>query len=581
MGTNWQNWWLDAVIVALYFVVIAWLGLVVGRKKTGNLADFYVAGGNWGPLVSFIFVFASALAGNEAVVVSGQAYHSGLSGVWYWWSFLIVTPVYYLFAICYKRARVFNLAEYIEMRFSAGPASLFALLAGPLAILLCGTFLLAVGKILSGLTGIEVQGYVWSVAILVGLYVAAGGMMSTVLTDIVQGVMCLVFLSFMLLPFLFTEAGGWESFSLHARQNPELWQLTDAKMGPDSVFCLNLAALAGGIAYPSIFNWIAISKDEITATQCGWGHLWKRVITLVFALYGILFAILLPGLSDGEMAWGRVMDNVLPMGFKGLLVASFFAAVMSSAAASATTSSAMLVDYFYKKRIHPNATLAEMMNASRIWSGLAVLFAALSTLFISNIKDYIFLFMNLLSFMGIPILAGTFWHKPNVASAWLSLAGGVFGYLVSNVWMMQSLDIGWLEAIQQAFVPNVLISVASALLGLLVGTYFFKKPDRRQLERFFAILVTPIGREQDLALAGIQLPLMENRGIASIENPTRIPGEVYQSFSGNKWLGRESAWEFRSYPELKGFYKGFIWLCAACVALVLVTWLVPKWLFVW
>lgn len=89
--------WLDFSIVMVYFVIILYLGIFLGGKRTKTLGDFFVAGGKWGPVVSFIFIFASAIAGNEAVVVGGQAYESGLSGVWYWWSFLFATPIYFLF----------------------------------------------------------------------------------------------------------------------------------------------------------------------------------------------------------------------------------------------------------------------------------------------------------------------------------------------------------------------------------------------------------------------------------------------------------------------------------------------------
>jgi hypothetical protein len=74
---------IDLLVLLAYFALVLYLGVFLGAQKTKNLGDFFVAGGKWGPLVSFVFVFASAIAGNEAVAVSGQAYTSGLSGVWY------------------------------------------------------------------------------------------------------------------------------------------------------------------------------------------------------------------------------------------------------------------------------------------------------------------------------------------------------------------------------------------------------------------------------------------------------------------------------------------------------------------
>ena len=86
--------WIDWTVLAFYFAAVVYFGVIVGGRRTKTLGDFLVAGGKWGPWVSFIFVFASAIAGTEAVVVARGGYEGGLSGVWYWWSFLFATPVY-------------------------------------------------------------------------------------------------------------------------------------------------------------------------------------------------------------------------------------------------------------------------------------------------------------------------------------------------------------------------------------------------------------------------------------------------------------------------------------------------------
>ena len=62
---------LDWVVLVVYFVVVTFLGVVVGKKQTKSLGDFFVAGGKWGSVVAFVFVFASAVGGAEAVVVAG------------------------------------------------------------------------------------------------------------------------------------------------------------------------------------------------------------------------------------------------------------------------------------------------------------------------------------------------------------------------------------------------------------------------------------------------------------------------------------------------------------------------------
>src|SRR5690606_6633773 len=109
--------------------------VVLGGRRTRTLGDFLVAGGRWGPWVSFIFVFASAIAGNEAVVVARGGYEGGLSGVWYWWSFLFSTPVYYAFSTWYRRGRVYNAAEFIAMRYGIRLAAFYTAVAGVRCVL--------------------------------------------------------------------------------------------------------------------------------------------------------------------------------------------------------------------------------------------------------------------------------------------------------------------------------------------------------------------------------------------------------------------------------------------------------------
>ena len=55
--------WFDFTIVIVYFGIVLYIGIFQGVKRTKNLGDFFVAGGKWGALVSFIFVFASADCG--------------------------------------------------------------------------------------------------------------------------------------------------------------------------------------------------------------------------------------------------------------------------------------------------------------------------------------------------------------------------------------------------------------------------------------------------------------------------------------------------------------------------------------
>ena len=577
--------WLDFTIVMVYFAIILYVGVFQGGRRTRTLGDFFVAGGKWGPVVSFIFIFASAIAGNEAVVVGGQAYESGLSGVWYWWSFLFATPIYFLFCTYFRRARVYNISEFFEMRYDRYSSALYSVVAGTICTLFVGMVVLANAKILAGLTNISQQQCVWIITVIVGAYVFSGGMMSALLTDILQGLMCLLILGFIMLPFLWVKVGGWEALQQYSAERPEIWNLIDPeRMTIWTVLALNLSALVGGIAAPWIYNWISVSKNEKAATQCGWGHLWKRIITLLFAVYGILFAIYRPGLADPETSWGVVMGEVLPIGALGLLIASFFAAAMSSADTFATTSSAMVADYLYRKMISPRKTLKHYLLMSRFWAVATILLAAFSTHYIDSIKEYVKLVMTLLSFLGIPIYFGVFWRRANRTGMWLSLIGGIATYIAVVVVVMNREQIGFFDAIKPAFVPAVFLSTGVSLLGMITGCLVGKADDILKIKRFYVIMNTPVGEEQRLVEAGIRLPAMIDAGLVP-EGPEELKADVldklYAKDCKDKIFGAESTIELRKEPGLEWYFPGFVRITLACFALVIVTWLATRILFVW
>ncbi len=592
--------WLDWTVLGLYFVAVLYFGMFVGGRRTKKLGDFLVAGGKWGPWVSFIFIFASAIAGNEAVVVARGGYEGGLSGVWYWWSFIFATPIYYAFATYYRRARVYSAAEFIAMRYGDRLAGFYGVVAGGLCILFIGMFLLAVGKILAGMLPLfsdpaaNVQFHVWLIAIVVGIYVCAGGMMSTLINDILQGLMCLFVLGFVGLPFLWKETGGLDALRSLSK---ETWNMTSSSMGLETVIALNVAAIVGGIAAPWIYNWIAVSRDERAATQCGWGHLWKRVITLLFALYGVQFfiyqrdilAVEAPALAaalaaDPELGWGIVMNRILPPFFVGLLLASFFAAAMSSAGTYATTSSAMFVDFVYRRFVAKNRAPEDYLRAARIWVGVSIVVAAGSTLWLSSIAQYIKLAFNLLSFLGVPIYFGVLWRRSNRLGAWCALVAGSFGYLAVSVTTAVQQDVSWLVAAERSFATTVFVSTAAALVGMLLGTLLGRAEEETRVRRFHVVVNTSVGDEARLVRAGIKLPALVDAGLVPA-GPEKIDLDELRRLdrldAEDKFLGAHSALELRREPKLPWYYPGMLRIVLASAGLVAFTWLGTRLLFVW
>ena len=545
---------LDWAILILYICVVAYLGLFLGARKTRSLGDFFIAGGSWGKLPAFLFNFSSALAGAEAVVVSAAAYRSGLSGIWLWWSQLFATPMYYLFSVVYKRARVFNMAEFFELRFGPGVATLYSVLGLLISVNFIGIFITGGGKVLAAITTLSVDSAVLICCTLVALYVATGGAMSSLLTDLFQGILCLVVLSFGLLPFLWKAAGGLDAL---AALPDATWSLQSVEIPWTYVIALLFSGAVGSVVAPNILTWIAIARDERTGTQCGWAHVWKRLITILFALYGILFAIYYPGLEDPELAWGTLMKSLLPAGVLGLLVASFAAALMSSVDTFATTTSGLVVDYLYRKRLFPARSPRFYITHARIWGFIAVFLGYVTTRFLENIIQYIELGWSLISFISVPLYFGLVWRRANRQALWAGVMTGALLFLWLKLWLQASFEY-------TVFIPTLACALVTWLVSLRTPP-----EDETLLNRFYAILSTPVGQDETLRQAGIQLPAMAGADAAQppAPDPEKI-GELYRFYARDKIYGSSSTIELRREAGLQWFYRGFVSITLWCLGLI-------------
>ncbi len=553
---------LDFGILLAYFAVVTYIGVVVGKRRAKSLADFFIAGGQWGPFVSFIFVIASVMGGSAAVVVSGGAYRSGLSGVWYYWHPLFAVPVYFLFATIYKRSRVFNAAEFFEMRYGPGVAVLYAVLGMTALILDIGGAQLAVGKIIAGLTGLSVDQAVLAASVVAALCIASGGQMSTLLTDLFTGVLILTVYSFMILPYLWNSTGGFEALR---RLPPRVWSLESLELTPAYIFALSFSSSLGSIVSPALFAWIVVGKDERTATQCAWAHLWKRTVTLLFALYGILFYIHTPGLKDAELAWGVVMQTIIPVGVKGLIVAAFFAALMSSVDSMATTVSALSVDHILRKRLLPGRSLRFYLNSARVSAFLTVFLSYLLTRQFRTLVEFIEVISSFSVLLCVPLYFGIVWRKANRQGMWASLLTGV------------SLLIATRFLLKLPFAYTVFIPTLSAAAVLYLVSRATRPEAANLLNRFYCLMHTPLGMDHELKAAGIRLPGMNGVSeTAEVTAPESLDSAaleaLYRRRAALKVFGPESSLEIVREPGLNWYYSGFVKILLACCFLLAAAW---------
>ena len=104
----------DMAVLLLYLAAVAAIGFWSSRRIKRS-ADFFMPR-RFGKLMMVMFSFGAGTHSDQAVGVASKSYTSGLSGIWYQWLWLPVTPFYWLIAPVMRRFRAITTADVFEAR---------------------------------------------------------------------------------------------------------------------------------------------------------------------------------------------------------------------------------------------------------------------------------------------------------------------------------------------------------------------------------------------------------------------------------------------------------------------------------
>src|SRR5438132_431094 len=192
---------LDLIIVILYLLAVLGLGLYQALKIR-TTGDYYAGGRKFNKFYLMMHALGTASHADEPVSVIGGAYEKGLSGIWYTYLYLPLTPIFWLLAPYVRRTRFVTMADFFRARYDGSLALLYSImgvlkLAVAMSVVLKGT-----ATIFSSLSGGTIS-EVWAILAMTMVFVTygfAGGLRATVITETIQGPL-IVLMSLLLLPF--------------------------------------------------------------------------------------------------------------------------------------------------------------------------------------------------------------------------------------------------------------------------------------------------------------------------------------------------------------------------------------------
>jgi len=535
---------IDVLIIALYLVVTVGIGIWVSKKASKGL-DSYFLGGK-----TIKWYYLGLSNGSGMFDVSGTAWMVGilfLYGVksfmfmWMWpiWNQIFVMM---FLAIWIRRSGVMTGSGWILTRFGddrPGRAShlIVAIFAVVAAVGFIAYFFEGVGKFMTVILPWDFslviadtlllnseQSYALLIIFFTTIYTIKGGMFSVVSTEVLQyGIMLLAGVLVAGYTFFeFTDSqinqvipAEWKNIFF----GNELETFWDGKKEPfnaliDSQGYKMFGAFIGMTLFKGFFASIAgptpsYDMQRILSTRTVKDAAYMSGFTnlvLFIPRYLLIAAIVLVGLvyvapemaasgsvngNDLEVILPKVINNHVPVGIKGLLLAGLLAAFMSTFSAFVNAGPAYIVNDIYKKYFKPTGTDKHYVKASHIASLLVVILGVIMGFFADSINSITLWITSALygGYVAANFLKWIWWRFNGWGYFWGMLSGLIIASL--QFFMDQN---------KENFVPDTfLYDIAHipaiylfpiifffSLAGSFLGTYLSPPTSMETLKSFYS-----------------------------------------------------------------------------------------------
>lgn len=488
---------LDWFVLGIYIAVITAIGLY-SNKAVKSTGDYFMGGRRFGKLLMIAQAFGAGTRADQAVAVIGASSQIGLAGIWYQWLYLFSTPFYWLIAPIYRRLRYITIGDFFEQRYGMGMGAAYAFVgllwfAANIGVVLKGT-----GVTIEAVTGgaVTTEMAVFGMVAFFVLYGLLGGLVAAASTQLIQGFF-IILLSFLLIPFALSEAGGLAS--VH-ETIPDAWFSLVATEEVTLFFIIMaiLNGLVGVVVQPHHMSINGSGKTEISC-RTGWtyGNFIKRFVTLGWVFSGIFIAAAFPSLREAdpslrEQAFGFAIVELLPSGFVGLMIAAIVAAVVAACNNFMVNGSALFTRNCYKRFLNKNADQKHYLKVARVSSFFVVAVGVGIALYIPSVVEGLFLIWKIMAFLGIAFWMAIFWKKANRYGAWSSM-------IITAILAFTTDYYGW------SFPEQVALYLPIGFATMITVSFFTKSEDEQKLNAFYSLLNTPVGHEDRLEAAGISV----------------------------------------------------------------------------
>lgn len=517
---------LDLGIIVVYLISVALFGFVLRRRAARSL-NSYLMGDKALPWYFLGISNASGMfdiSGTMWLVTIGFVY--GLKSIWLPWLWPTFNQIFQMvfLAAWLRRSNVTTGAQWIETRFgngrgarlSHGVVVVFAII-GALGFLAYG--FIGLGKfveiflpwsVVQPYLGINIPaeyvphlyGVVFTLAAV--LYSVLGGMTSIVMADLVQYAIMTVSAVVVAVIAMTALAGnpmivpeGWMSpwFGWHLDIDwTGIIREVNQQISSDQyslftiVFMLMifkgvLASAAGPAPNYDMQKTLATRSPREASLMSFFVNIvlmpTRYLMIAGFVVLGIIFYkrmhLISGGMLDFEQILPSAINEFVPAGWTGLLLAGLAAAFVGTFAGTLNAAQAYIINDLYLKYINPKASPRRTAGMNYAIGLIVVIVSITLGFFARNVNNMLQWIVSGLygSYVGANVLKWYWWRFNGYGYFW-GMAGGLAPALV--------FPLIWPDTLALLYFPYLL---ALSLAGCFLGTYFSAPADMETLKKFY------------------------------------------------------------------------------------------------
>lgn len=382
---------LDWIVLGLFGLALVGIVVWVILKKDKDTTDYFLAGRDATWIAIGASIFASNIGSEHLVGLAGAGAESGMAMAHWEMHGWMILMLGWLFVPFYSRSKVFTMPEFLERRYNRSARSFLSIISLVSYILTkVAVTVYAGGVVFKDVFNIEFVSFFgynidffWISAIglvvLTGVYTTFGGMKAVLYTSVLQTPILLIG-SIAVLVLGLIKVGGWNEMMEICRANVTVHgdSMTSLIRSPKDVDFPWTGVILGS-AIIGFWYWCTdqfivqrvLSGRDMKQSRRGaiFGAYLKLTPVFIFLIPGMIaYALNQKGLltlTSNDAAFSTMVKELLPIGFKGIVIGGILAALMSSLA-SLFNSSAMLFTIDFYQKYKPNETEKHYVLVGRL-----------------------------------------------------------------------------------------------------------------------------------------------------------------------------------------------------------------------